>query len=326
MAQSRIPDVRCLVLGAGEMARAHLCVLNELAAGGCASFAPSDRNRAEVDKLGVRFYSGSLGAALADYRPTHAVIATPVETLAPLTRDVLAAGVRNILVEKPAALDLASGDRVAREAEARGAQLWVAYNRRFYSSVRKARRLIRESGEPIMNVAFEFTEWSHVIEKLENQSALCKQRWLLANSMHVIDAALHPVGLPAGPQSQFIHRNGLRWHESASLFTGCGLTEQDVPFSYFANWDAPGRWWFEWLTHSSRYIFRPLEKLHVTRRGSVAIEEIPLDDDLDQRYKPGVYLQDEQFLLGDPERNLVSYQYAMQLVSLAQIMGGYPRE
>lgn len=317
-------QARCLVVGGGEMGRAHAKALAALLPGRVAVWAPSVRNRQLVLDEGAQFVGGQgLEAAVAAFQPTHAVVAAPVEELPVVTRTLLALGLRALLIEKPAVLDVQSGRALQAAASEAGASIGVAYNRRFYAAVRTARAMIKKSGESLTSIGFEFTEWSHVIEGLTNQSELTKARWLLANSMHVIDMALFSCGLPRPEASTFIHAGSLPWHPSAAIFAGAGLTADGTPFSYSANWDAPGRWGVEWITPSTRYIFRPMEKLQVMRRGSVAIEEIALIDDLDQRFKPGVYLQDQAFLTGQADL-IPDLGQAVALTELANKMAGYP--
>ena len=316
-------DVRCLVIGTGKMGMAHLQVLAALKPTALCGFAPSDRRRAEVEALGVAFRSGALDRTLAAVAPTHVIAAAPMEALPALTAEILAAGVRRVLIEKPAALDLGAGERLLAAAGRAGAAVWVGYNRRCYASIRTARELIRHSGEPITSVAFEFTEIADGPHGAAAQPEPVRRRWLLANSMHVIDAALHPVGLPDPARSLMLAHGALSWHPAASAFVGAGLTETGVPFSYSANWAAPGRWGFDWMTASTRYVFRPLERLQVMRRGSFALEEIPLADDADRRFKPGVYAQDRAFLADDPNGGLVPLAEALRLIPLAAAMAGY---
>ena len=316
-------NARCLVLGAGEMGRAHLKVLASLIPGRCAAYAPSARNREAVLACGAQFFTGALADAVRAFAPTHGIVATPVDDLHASAGLLLDAGLRTLLIEKPVALDVTAAAGLLSRARATGTRAWAGYNRRQYASVLKAREMIRASGEKISSVVFEFTEWSHVVAALESQSAHAKARWLIANSLHVVDGALHLVGLPVAGRSLVVSRGSLPWHPSASAFAGAGVTSADVAFSYCANWDAPGRWGFEWLTPSTRYIFRPIEKLHVMRRGSVAVEEVPVDDVFEREFKPGVYRQDILFLEGDPGGELATLEAAVALIDLGQRMAGY---
>jgi hypothetical protein len=92
------------------------------------------------------------------------------------------------------------------------------------------------------------------------------------------------------------------------------LSEQGIPFSYQADWEAPGRWGVELLTRQHRYLLRPLETLQAIPLGSVDPQPITLDDALDQKFKPGLYLQCEAFLNG----------HTQQLCSLAQQIKAFP--
>lgn len=315
--------VRCLVVGVGKMGLAHLQALVALQPDAVAGWAPSDRRRASVETAGARFLQGSLDDAFAGFAPTHLIIASPVETLAPIAMQAMTAGVRNLLVEKPAALDSAEGEMLAEAVTAYGANLYVGYNRRFYTSIRTALREIAVAGEQIESVWFEFNEVVADAAGPVGHATRVRERWLLANSLHVIDSALFPVGHPDPARSSFARRGRMGWHSSGRIFMGAGTTVNDVAFAYHANWGAPGRWGFEWMTPSTRYVFRPLEKLSVMRRGSFVLEELPLDDELDRLFKPGVYLQDQAFLRGDEPEGLVSLEHALSLIRLGEEMAGY---
>jgi predicted dehydrogenase len=315
-------DCRCLVVGAGEMGRAHIAVLRALDTGAIEALAPSERNRAAVEALGAGFSAAPLADAVARFRPTHAVVAGPADTLADCTLRLIDLGLRDILVEKPAALNRCEAAALATRAAGSGARIYVGYNRRFYASVRAALAMIRASGHPIANLSFEFTEWSDVIRGLTNQSPRTLAHWLVANSLHVIDLAFLATGLPDVGRSHFVARGRLDWHPS-KIFVGSGLTTDDIPFSYGANWDGPGRWGVEWVTSSTRYVFRPMEKLHTVARGSVAVTEVALEGDLDQRFKPGLYRQNQAFLSGEGREALANLDHALRLVELAHRIGGY---
>lgn len=315
--------VRCFVVGAGKMGAAHLQALSALGPDALGAWAPSDRRRESVKSTGARFYHGVLDDALASFQPTHLIIASPVETLTPIAIRAMKAGVRHLLVEKPVALSVAEGETLATVVAASGAKLYVGYNRRFYASIRTALRLIAEAGERIESVLFEFNEVVPDPAGPAGHAPVVRERWLLANSLHVVDSALFPVGHPNRARSSFLHDGALVWHPAGLRFVGSGMTVDGCAFAYHANWSTPGRWGFEWMTPSARYVFRPLEKLAVMRRGSFNLEEIPIEDELDRRFKPGVFLQNQAFLLGDQGAGLVSLEYALALIRLGEEMAGY---
>lgn len=317
-------SVRCLVIGTGKMGSAHLQALAALAPDALAAWAPSVRRRDAAELVGAKFFHGSLAVALNAFQPTHVIVASPVETLTLISLQLIAAGVPHLLVEKPVALSGSEGAELAAVVKESGVRLYVGYNRRFYASIRTALRLIAAAREEVESVAFEFNEVVPDSAGPLGHAPSVRERWLLANSLHVIDSALFPIGQPDPACSSFARSGALTWHPAGSVYVGSGLSVGGKPFSYHANWAAPGRWGFEWMTPSARYVFRPLEKLAVMPRGSFNLEEIPLDDELDRRFKPGVYLQNRAFLFGgDDAANLVSLDHALWLVRLGEAIGGY---
>lgn len=284
------------LIGAGPMAVDYFKVLAALKADvtvvgrGQASASAFEVAAGQPVKVGglERFLESTLAA------PDAAIVSVGVLELADTAMRLVRAGVRKLLVEKPAAIDGSSLEALGRAARDAGAEVFVAYNRRFFAATLHAKRLIEEDGG-ILSCHFEFTEWAHVIEELKT-SRRVKERWLLANSSHVIDLAFHLGGAPAAMDCRVA--GSLPWHPSACMFTGSGVSQRGVLYSYQANWAAPGRWGVEVLTSKNRFVFRPLETLQVVRKKSVALEPVTIDDALDKTFKPGLYEQVCRFLSG----------------------------
>lgn len=301
------------LIGSGPMAEAYAAVLQTLSV----PFRVIGRSCASAEAFhqatGLPVHEGGLEAALATLQPPEqAIVAVGVEQLAPTAQQLLAAGCRSLLLEKPGALTLAELQAVHTSAQAKGAQVWIAYNRRFYASVQKLRQLVASDGG-ITSAVFEFTEWSHRLRDLKKASGVM-EHWLLANSTHVIDLAFAFIGLPAEGQWQAWHGGSLDWHPAAARFHGAGVSERGIPFAYQADWEAPGRWGVELLTRHSRYLLRPMESLQFIPLGSAEAQPIDLDEDLDRRFKPGLFRQCEAFLNAQ----------ANQLCSLEEQMGAFP--
>lgn len=283
------------LIGAGLMAQAYAAVLK--ATGISFRVIGRSRTSAEVfhQATGLSVHVGGLAAALASLpAPDQAIVAVGVEELAPTAQQLLTAGCRSLLLEKPGALSLAELQAVYLAALDKRAQVWIAYNRRFYSSVQKLQELVQADGG-ITSAVFEFTEWSHRLRDLQKAPGV-KEHWLLANSTHVIDLAFHLIGLPAKGKWQGWHGGSLDWHPAASRFHGAGISERGIPFAYQADWEAPGRWGVELLTRRNRYLLRPMEALQAIPLGSLDPHPIDLDDSLDCQFKPGLFRQCEAFL------------------------------
>ena len=129
-------------------------------------------------------------------------------------------------------------------SENANAKVFIAYNRRFYRAVSEAKRLIEGDGG-VTSFNFEFTEWSHEIERLSKAPGV-KEKWFLGNSTHVVDLAFFLGGKPS--EISCYTQGGTDWHPTASLFSGAGVSEHGALFSYNANWESAGRWGVEVLT------------------------------------------------------------------------------
>ncbi|MEN9523452.1 MAG: hypothetical protein RL065_1829 [Bacteroidota bacterium] len=226
------------------------------------------------------------------------IVAVSMEQLGNVTRQLIENNFKTILVEKPGGLNAADIQAVSTLATEKNATVLLAYNRRFYASTLAAEKIIAADGG-IISMHFEFTEWSHVIEPLPKAEGV-KENWFLGNSTHVVDLAFY---LGGNAKEISCYKSGsLSWHPSGAAFVGSGITDKNILFSYNANWNAPGRWGVELMTANHRLILRPMEKLQVQKKGSVAIEEVLIDDILDKDFKPGLYLQTQSFLQNDFSR------------------------
>lgn len=233
--------------------------------------------------------------------PDAAIVAVGEAQLGKAVGRLIDLGVKKILVEKPGGATGAEVSALADRATRAGCDIRVAYNRRFHASTLKAQEIIREDGG-VRCVHFEFTEWSHRIGPLEKEPGV-KEEWFLHNSTHVVDLAFYLGGWPAELHA---HAAGsLPWHRHAR-YVGSGITEMGALFSYFADWEGPGRWGVEIITPQHRLIFRPLEKLQIQKIGSIEINPVAIDDSLDTQFKPGFYHQVEAFL--DAPTQLLSIQ------------------
>jgi predicted dehydrogenase len=307
------------LIGAGVMAQDYAKVLNSLGL----DFMVVGRAAASAEKfesaMGHPVRQGGLSDVLKTLTaPRQAIVAIGVEQLAGAAIELIEAGTRRILVEKPGGLNAGQLKALRQSASRHGAEVLIAYNRRFYASTAMARKIMVEDGGAT-SCCFEFTEWSHVIAPLTKASGV-KEAWFLANSTHVVDLAFHLCGFPVDWKAW--HGGSLSWHPSAARFCGSGITGQGVFFSYHADWEAPGRWGAEVLTRKRRLVLRPMEQLQVIPLGSVKAENVELDDRLDKEFKPGLYAQTKAFLDGD-DRLLCSADEQLQHCAIYDRMAGY---
>lgn len=282
------------LVGAGPMAQEYVKVLNDigldyLIIGRSESSANQIRSMTESEVIEggyEKFLSSNPDC------PQFAIVCLQVHQLADCAVALLQYGIKNILLEKPAGN---SKDEILVLAELEkkySANLFVAYNRRFYSSVYKAKEIIEQDGG-LSSCHFEFTEWWHKIKDL-NKPVEVFDKWLIGNSSHVIDMAFHLIGSPK--EISCYSSGSVEHHNKSGVFVGSGISESKVLFSYIADWSAPGRWSIELLTPKHRIVLKPLEEVKVIKLGTVNEEAVVIDDALDKKFKPGLYKQTIAFI------------------------------
>lgn len=310
-----------LLIGAGKMAKEYAKVLKALNV----DYSVIGRGiKSALDfetETGKRVITGGLeeGYNYLKIKPTHVIVASTLESLELNTIFLLERKNTKILIEKPGAINLSGLKKVNNLAKAYNSQIFIAYNRRFYASVIEAEKFINQDGG-LKSFVFEFTEWSHIITR-SSKTDFQLNNWLIGNSTHVMDLAFYFGGKPRA-FSSFVSGE-LDWHKNGSIFVGAGITEKDLLFSYHANWEAPGSWKLELLSKRTRYIFRPLEKLKFQRLGSTEIEDVTINDELDFKYKPGIYRQVYAFLfekLGFEK--LLTIEKALEMIPIYSEIGG----
>ena len=170
------------------------------------------------------------------------------------------------MIEKPGAFNLKDVKFLEKLSNKKKSKIFIAYNRRFYQSVIKAKKIIEKDGG-ILSLSFDFTEWSNKIKKLNHIGKKIKNRWVIANSSHVIDLAFYLCGKPKKWSAW--QKGSLDWHTSSSRFSGSGITDKGIIFSYLSDWQAPGRWGLELMTSKHRILLRPMEQLQLIELGNI---------------------------------------------------------
>ena len=283
-------NINTLVVGAGLIAREYVKVL--LALGMKPIVVTRGQQRASELKTrfpDVKVVTGGLENFLkTSHPPSHAFVATPSENLAIATKQLITHGAKNILVEKPLTYSIQAAREISILADKFKAQIYIAFNRRNYQSVIKAKELVQSDGG-VSSFHFDFTEAVFRIYP-GNYSPEVTRYWGIANSSHVIDTAFHIGGQPEWMECrQYGH--AVQWHSAGSIFTGIGETANGIPFTYHANWGCPGRWNIEIMTPKRKLMFSPMEKLQQQEYGSFTTDIVAIENDLDINYKPGFFAQ-----------------------------------
>ena len=307
-----------LIVGTGPMGAAHAQAIEHL------GMLPQVVGRSEQSavRFSSRFGLSAQGIGLEQYLesgnlPSHAIVAVPIPELAAVTTTLLEAGIMNILVEKPGALSSAVLSRVMDLANANRANVWVAYNRRFLCSTSLLLALLEECGGPA-RIECEFNERLGELRELGHPRAVL-ERWLLANSSHVLDLAIFLGGFPAllsnSPQGE------LSWHPSASNFSAAGKTKNGSELIFRANWDQEGSWSLRISAGERTFEMRPLEELYEIVPENHERKQLPLPL-TEEPYKPGLIEQARHFLSNDNAK-LCSVGEQIRNMQLYEAIGGY---
>lgn len=308
------------LIGAGPMAMAYAAVLKDMGAN-TRVIGRGEASAANFkEKTGLDARTGGLDDYLSSGEdlPDFAIVSTPVDALSPNTKALVSAGIKNILVEKPAGLTPEETQELADFSAANDANVYVAYNRRFYSSVMAAKKLIDADGGAT-SLRMEFSEFAFRIKDVPT-AAHIKSQWLYANSTHVLDMGFFLAGYPSAISG--LQAGGSDWHPAGSQFVGHGRLENGGLFSYHADWDAAPRWMVEVMTPKRTLMFNPLEKLNERSPEGFAITPIELEDDLDTRFKPGLYAQTQAFLKGEATHLATISSHAHHMEDIYKVIRG----
>lgn len=307
-----------LIVGTGAMGAAHAQAIEHLGK------LPEVVGRSEPSaaRFSSRFGLPAQGIGLEKYfaagnLPSHAIVAVPILELSGVTTKLLEAGVQHILVEKPGALSSAALTLLMNSASSSGANVWVAYNRRFLESTSHLLVLLEEFGGPT-RLECEFNERLGELRELGHPPAVL-ERWLLANSSHVLDLAIFLGGFPT-ILSNF-PRGRLPWHPSASKFNASGKTENGCEVIFRADWDQEGSWSLRISAGGRTYEMRPLEELHELVPENLERKKL-YSSTPEEHIKPGLIEQARHFFSSDTTR-LCSLRDQIRNMQLYEAIGGY---
>lgn len=309
--------MKVLVIGAGLIGQEYMQILSDLNVQFMGVCRSNERAQWVKEETGFDIISGGieqLGKRLQEF--SHFIVATDMESSFEITALLLKNNCSNILIEKPGASSIDQFSRLYLDYSNSFSKLFLAYNRRNYCSVLKAKELAELDGG-ILSCHFDFTEWTHVIKAM-NKPEIQLKNWFFANSTHVIDTAFFIIGKPK--KLLPISIGELSWHKP-SIFVGSGISNNNVAFSYHSNWQSAGRWSIEIKTRHRTLSLMPIEQLFEQKTGTLTWEPVEINNEKDISYKPGFYNQVFEFLFEqNPNLKTFKEQYE-DLEIYSEILG-----
>ena len=195
------------IIGAGYMAKEYYKVLRDMECQTIVLGRGEQKAKQFEEEFGVKVYTGDYREVLCRQpaMPEYAIVAVNVGALCSVTQELMQLGIRNILIEKPVAYATADLVKLLEVQKKTKVNIYVAYNRRFFASVTKAREMIRADGG-VTSFQFEFTEWASVVGATKRPKGE-KEGWIFANSTH--GSRIFPRRLSNGNEILYRRRPGL---------------------------------------------------------------------------------------------------------------------
>lgn len=276
-------DVSCrvAVIGAGSMAREHLRAFADVP--GVILSGIQSRTRARAEALGAEFsvtHVCDSVAELYDRTRAHVVVVTVPELAKNAVNRACLTFPWTLLIEKPIGYDLADSEAIAGAALAAKANVFVALNRRLYSSTQTAiddlsgrsdRRFIRVQDQQDQAAGLAM-----------GQPEVVVKNWMYANSIHTIDY-LRMFGRGRVTRVRPI----VPWTPDRPGVVVCEIQFDSGDLGFYEGiWDGPGPWAVTVSTPERRWEMRPLEKASFQNRGERVLHPVEVHP-WDQRFKAG---------------------------------------
>lgn len=267
-----VAKMKILIIGAGEISREYIKALRPLGVRDISvlSRSPDSSKAVQRQYPFVESFSGgekTLRKIVDDYEAF--IVAVPIEYLLAYLYLLAEYGKQLVLIEKPVALQ--STDLELFLHQHPRVEAVVGLNRLYFPSILTLRRQLQKEG--ITSAQFSFTEWIHRIDSNKYDSEVLRL-WGVSNCIHVISTVFSIIGSPKEMSSFVSGRDVISWHPSGSSFTGSGISQAGVPFSYHSDWRSAGRWSMTFYTPEGCYQLSPMEELRFCKKGSVTFETI----------------------------------------------------
>ncbi len=299
---------KILLVGAGPMGREYIRVIKELQKIYkieliCA--CRSEKSKKEIKKLyDIEAYTSEISSLINTLGKFDlCIVATNIENLFDVTNLLISCnGAEKILIEKPVSFKNSEINYLKNFED-----IFVAYNRRFYSSIKILKKMTNNFND-VSSIHFDFTELIHSLRNQEISENI-RRNWLIANSSHVIDLASFISGSIDLKKSIFRVKGKLKWNDGPINFYGMGQTDREIPFTFNSDWNSASRWGIQVKSCSYNFLLQPLEELRFNEKGTFKVEVEPISQK-DILFKPGLYDQVNAFVDKDYSNLCTMHQHA----------------
>ena len=280
------------IIGAGDIAQEHLKVLRDLPVDVIAVCNRGEERRLNTSK---KFNIPNTYEKYEDMFKNHKLdavfVLVTIENMGEVCLDCAKYGIP-LFVEKPIGLSINEVKEIKRVADENNTKIMVGVNRRFMSTIMKAKEIIGG----LKGINIEAPErFLNEIEDDEN-SKEAMDAWIYANGVHCIDL----LRFFGGDVKEVVSLS-----DKDKQFYNAQIKFENCVGQYRSYWDCPGGWQIFLYGDKSKVTVFPLEKGIYSVRNKED-QEITLDE-LDIKYKPGFYRQIKYFI--DRVENDKSFSY-----------------
>lgn len=278
--------VKIALVGAGYMAAEHARAFAGLP--GVSLAGIHSRTRARAEQLAALYPGMEVCDSVKDlYERTKADLV--VVTVREMSMNAVArecfAFPWAALLEKPAGYDLDDASVILDAAKKAGSRVYVAFNRRAYSSTRQAlARLEGNTGQRFIKV-IDQQDQGFARDVIKEPPEVVKS-YMYANSIHLIDY-FRVFG--RGEITGVVPVEAWNPETPGMVLAKIVFSSGDIGL-YEGVWNGPGPWAVSVVTPQERLEMRPLEQVTVQLRGERKLTSLEIDPD-DSAFKPGLRYQ-----------------------------------
>ncbi|MDC3247584.1 hypothetical protein OAU65_00990 [Gammaproteobacteria bacterium] len=282
MDQSIKKKNKVLIIGGGPISLeyAAICISIDMNISMVSRSLPDDCNKDNID-----FIEGDLFAipinSLKKY--SHIIIAVQPRFTFNILKYLLENTRALLMVEKPVCLT--SNEFAEISDTVFNKRVYVAFNRRSFSSTQEAKKRIE--GKPILLLEVCFTEMKDRMRGSKDEIDL----WGMCNTIHLIDMAFYLAEIP-----NEIEVTKTSSEDVISYYVTGKISKGNVNMN--AHWGAAGNWGITITTPDEKLYFDPLETLRIQNSGSFSKNEITIEKTSDDIFKDGFLLQTKNFING----------------------------
>jgi predicted dehydrogenase len=303
--------IKIVIIGAGVIAEEHIkSFIIQQDAEIIGIFSRSETKALQIaNKYNISNVVNSI-EALAELIPDVVVIAVSISS----TENVCKEAFKYpwlILVEKPVGIDYNNAKALYDLAILKKAKVYVAMNRRQYSSTINALQLLKGELEPRFIIVHG--QEDPLLQLKSGMETDVVKNLMYTNSLHIIDY-FNIFG--RGEITQINISESWNSGNSDKVIANIEYTSGDFGL-YVGIWNMPGPWSVTITTKNLNISLKPLEHITVQNYGSRKSNTLELSS-VDLNYKPGFYVQAYNTIKAAKglEHNLVTIGEVLKSMSL----------